>query len=72
MKETGRQLSLKERGIGSFTFIDIDVRNPSALEFRIPKSIIDHETNLPHVIYENGEHLPHPQFAAEILSLISS
>lgn len=71
MKETGKQLSLKERGVGNFTFIDIDITTPE-LKFRIPKSLYNGKTDLPHIIYENGEHLPHPQFAAEILGSINS
>lgn len=64
------QLPLIGRGVGNFTFVDINV-NSKELEFRIPKSLFD-KKDLPHVVYENGEHLPHPQFAAEILGSINS
>lgn len=65
------QLPLRGRGVANFTFMDINIKSKK-LEFRIPKSLLDRKTDLPHVIYENGEHLPHPQFAAEILGSINS
>ena len=59
-----------ERETGQFTFIDIDRTDPN-LKFRVPISIFDKKTPLPHVIYQNGEHLPHPQLAAEIMAAIN-
>ena len=61
---------VNKRGIGQFTFIDIDITDPN-LKFRVPLSIFDKKTALPHVIYENGQHLPHPQLAAEIMAAIN-